>query len=83
MFFFTNTAHKSYVILYWDIEYLLNKDLEKVIYPLSTKEILYLLKKQIETEKFMQNVEKGVSFMMWRLAKEKAYGKCKVTLMQI
>ena len=55
----------------------------KGVYPLSTKEILYLLKKQIETEKFMQNVEKGVSFMMWRLAKEKAYGKCKVTLMQI
>ena len=45
--------------------------------------MLYLLKKQIEIEKFMQNVKKGVSFMMWRLAKEKAYGECKVTLMQI
>ena len=56
------------------MEYLLDKDLEKVIYSLSTKEI-YLLKKQTETEKFMQNMEKDVSFMMWRLAKEKAYGK--------
>ena len=45
--------------------------------------MLYLLKKQIEIEKFMQNVKKGVSFMMWRLVKEKAYGECKVTLMQI
>ena len=50
---------------------------------MSTKEMLYLLKKQIETEKFMQNAEKGVSFMMWRLAKEKAYSKFNVTLMQI
>ena len=57
------------------MEYLLDKDLEKVIYSLSTKEILYLLKKQTETEKFMQNMEKDVSFMMCRLAKEKAYGK--------
>ena len=65
------------------MEYLLNKDLKRVIYSLSTKEMLYLLKKQIETEKFMQNVEKGVSFMMWRLAKEKAYSKFNVTLMQI
>ena len=50
---------------------------------MSTKEMLYLLKKQIETEKFMQNAEKGVSFMMWRLAKEKAYSKFNDTLMQI
>ena len=65
------------------MEYLLNKDLEKVIYSLSTKEMLYLLKKQIERENFMKNAEKGVSFMMWKLAKEKAYGQLNVILMQI
>ena len=65
------------------MEYLLNKDLEKVIYSLSTKEMLYLLKKQIERENLMQNAEKDVSFMTWKLAKEKAYGKLKVTLIQI
>ena len=60
------------------MEYLLNKDLEKVIYSLSTKEMLYLLMKQIERENFMQNAEKGVSFMMWVLAKEKVYGKLRL-----